>query len=272
MASLALIVGIVVAVFAARQVGKLGQEIEQRRLAEQANRHRLERLSAGLVSSQEEERRALARELHDAVGQALTAINMDVEVALRDNGLGDRARGALQDTRTLAESTLQSIRNLSQLLHPPVLSDFGLIEAIRVHLRSFATHSGVRAELAPARLDERLPANVELCAYRIVQEALTNIARHSGASSCVVAISRRDDVLRVSVEDDGRGVGSSARSAQGRRGLGLLAMRERAQALNGSLIVEDRAEGGTRVLVQLPVPSRGAQDELPAVELRRLAV
>lgn len=256
LASLALGAGFFVAVVASRHVGRLQREIETQRLAEQQNRRDLERLSARLVSAQEEERRSLARELHDVVGQALTAIKMEMGVALRGVEADSRARASLEQARAIAETTLQSVRDLSQLLHPSMLDDFGLPEALRAHLRSVSSRSRVQTQLTIERLDDRLPQEIEICVYRIVQEALTNVARHSGASVCTVSVIRRDETLHLLIEDDGYGIDLEViRSPNARRGLGLIGMRERAQALSGTFLIEKRREGGTRVSVTLPVPS-----------------
>ncbi|MBI4263483.1 MAG: MCP four helix bundle domain-containing protein [Acidobacteria bacterium] len=269
MASMAIVVGLVVAYLASRHVGRLEREIERQRLAERQNRRDLERLSARLVTAQEEERRSLSRELHDAVGQALTAIKMEMGVALRGVETDSRARASLDEARSIAESTLQSVRDLSQLLHPSMLDDFGLPEALAAHLRSFSKRSGIRAQFTHERMDERLSPEIEVCVYRIVQEALTNVARHSGASSCTVALIRRDGVLHLTIEDDGRGIDTAAaRAVDARRGLGLIGMRERAQALSGTFVIENRPEGGTRVAVRLPVL---ASVDAPAGESQRLA-
>lgn len=252
--SIAILVGLLVAWLATGYVRRLHREIERQRMAEQHNRHDLERLSARLVTAQEEERRSLARELHDAVGQALTAIKMEMGVAMRGLGPDSRSRASLEEARSLTENTLQSVRDLSQLLHPSMLDDFGLPDALRGFLKSFSKRTGIRAQLVTERMDDRLPSDVEVCAYRIVQEATTNVARHSGATVCTVSLGRRGVVLLLTIEDDGRGVDLTKTGAgTTRRGLGLIGMRERAQALSGTFVVENRAEGGTRVVVRLPV-------------------
>jgi signal transduction histidine kinase len=251
-ASVALLVGVIVAWFATRHVGRLHREIERQRHAERSNRRDLERLSARLVTVQEEERRSLARELHDAVGQALTAIKMEVGVALRGRD-AERQKASLEEARSIAETTLQSVRDLSQLLHPSMLDDFGLPEAVSAYLRNFSRRTGIRAQLTTERMEDRLPSEVEVCVYRIVQEATTNVARHSGASACTVALVRRDGMLQLTIEDDGKGIDLKPRQADSSRGLGLIAMRERAQALSGGFVIENRAEGGTRLIVRLPV-------------------
>ena len=139
LAAFSLVVGFLVAFVSARRVGGLEQEVERQRLAEQQNRRELERLSATVVTTQEEERRTISRELHDAVGQALIAIKMDMGVALRGFETDPRARQALESARTIAETTLQNVRDLSQLLHPSTLDDFrftrgpGLVPAKLYH-------------------------------------------------------------------------------------------------------------------------------------------
>jgi signal transduction histidine kinase len=256
LATLALGAGILVAVLVSRLVGRLQREIEQQRQAEERTRHDLEHLSARLVTAQEEERRSLARELHDAVGQALTAIKMGMGVALRDVDVDSRARTSLKQAREIAESTLQSVRDLSQLLHPSMLDDFGLPETLRAYLRSISTRSRIQTQLTLERMDDRLPQEIEVCVYRIVQEALTNVARHSGATVCAVSVIRGEDALHLVIEDDGYGIDPEMTgAAPARRGLGLVGMRERAQALRGTFLIENRREGGTRVSVTLPVPT-----------------
>jgi signal transduction histidine kinase len=255
LASFAIVLGLVVAVVATRHVGRLEHEIERRQAAERQARRDLERLSARLVTAQEEERRSLARELHDAVGQALTAIKMEMVVAMRGVDTDSRARRALDEGRAIAESTLRNVRDLSQLLHPSMLDDFGLPEAVNAHLRNFSTRTGIRTQLTHERMDDRLPPEIEVCVYRIVQEALTNVARHSGASSCTVSLVRREGMLHLTIEDDGRGIdAAAARASDAQRRLGLIGMRERAQTLAGTFVIENRVEGGTRVTVRLPAP------------------
>ena len=268
--ALAIVVGLVVALFATRHVGYLQRQIEEQRVAERQTRQELERLSARLVNAQEQERRSLARELHDEVGQALTAIKMDVAVALRGVEPDNRVVSSLEDARSIAENTLQGVRDLSQLLHPSMLDDFGLPETIRSYLRSYSKRTGIRAHFTEHGMEQRLPPEVEVCVYRIAQEALTNVARHSGARNAVLALSRSDEGLSMTIEDDGRGVDGKALRVPSAHGLGVIGMRERAQALGGTFSLEPRPTGGTCVAVHLPaVPSTAdlsdsAQSELLA--------
>jgi len=255
----ALLLGLAAAWFATWHVAGLEIEINRQRLAETHNRLDLERLSARLVEAQEQERRSLARELHDEVGQALTAIKMSVGVALRTPGTHPRAHAALEEARGVAETTLQGVRDLSQLLHPSMLDDFGLPETLAAYLRNFSKRTGIRAHFSQAGSDDRMPPDVEVCLYRIVQEALTNVARHSGALSCAVSLRRLDGQVELVVEDSGRGMAAASGGADARRGLGLMGMRERAQSLSGRFSIDNRPEGGTRVVVTLPVGANAAR-------------
>jgi signal transduction histidine kinase len=254
----ALALGLATAWFATWHVSGLEQELNRQRLSETHNRLDLERLSARLVDAQEQERRSLARELHDEVGQALTAIKMAVGVALRTPGTHPRAQTALEEARSVAEATLHGVRDLSQLLHPSMLDDFGLPETLAAYLRNFSRRTGIRAQLFQEGGDDRMPPDVEVCLYRIVQEALTNVARHSGALSCTVALRKGDDHVELVVEDSGRGIAPAAGSTDVRRGLGLMGMRERAQSLAGRFTIENRPQGGTRVVVTLPLGASAA--------------
>ena len=258
--ALAILFGLLVAVLATHRVGRLERQIDTKRAEERLSRQELERLSARLVTVQEEERRSIARELHDEVGQALTAIKMDVAVALRAvDGLrgvenGARIASWLEDARTLSENTLQNVRDLSQLLHPSTLDDFGLPEALRAHLRAFSKRTGVQADFIQSGMHERASPDVEVCVYRIVQEALTNVARHSGARNVVVTLSRSSHGLDVTIEDDGQGMPGSSSGVATTRGLGVIGMRERAQSLGGTFAMEKGpGNTGTRVAVHLPV-------------------
>jgi signal transduction histidine kinase len=198
--------------------------------------------------------------LHDEVGQALTAIKMDVTVARRGIDAlpavesGARIVSWLDDARSIAENTLQSVRDLSQLLHPSMLDDFGLPEALRSYLRTFSKRTGISAQFIQNGREQRLPQAMEVCVYRIVQEALTNVVRHSGARNAVVTLSQTDDRLEMTIDDDGQGIDQqiSRFGESSTHGLGIIGRRERVQALGGTFALESRRVGGTRVAIQLP--------------------
>jgi signal transduction histidine kinase len=264
-----LIVALFVAAMASRHVNRLQRQIERQRRIERETREDLERLSARLVNVQEQERRTLARELHDEVGQALTAVKMDIGIALRTD-VDARVRGALEEARDISETTLRSVRDMSQLLHPSALDDFGLPATLTTYLRNFSHRTGIRAQLAET-MDERLAPDIEVCVYRIVQEALNNVAQHSGATACTVSLNAGGRMLRLVVEDNGRGIGAHAARAASARGLGLIGMRERAQALGGSFTIRERDGGGTILAVTLPLGNGSAAlpSEPPNAAVRR---
>jgi two-component system, NarL family, sensor histidine kinase UhpB len=238
-----------VAVVASRHAHRLGRRLDHQRLSERQTKEELERLSASQVNVQEQERRTLARELHDEVGQALTALKMDVGIALRSE-LQPRARTALEEAKQIAETTLRGVRDLSQLLHPSMLDDFGLPATLTAYLRSFSQRTGIRAQLAET-LEERLSPEIELCVYRIVQEALSNVAQHSGATACTVSVSGGEGILRLAIDDNGHGLQGGA-STPVRQGLGILGMRERAQAFGGTFMHGSNVSGGVSIVVTLP--------------------
>jgi len=259
-----LIVAIVVATVSSRHVNRLQAHIERQRRREQRSREDLERLSARLVDVQEQERRALARELHDEVGQALTAVKMDIGIALRGEHLEPRSRNALEEARDLSDLTLRSVRDMSQLLHPSALDDFGLPATLTAYLRNFAQRTGIRAQFTET-MNTRLSPRIELCVYRIVQEALNNIAQHSGASVCTVMIRTSTDMLRLLVEDNGRGPDGIRVG----HGLGLIGMRERAQALGGTFTISEREGGGTVLTVMLPLETSSETHNADTHDIRR---
>ncbi|HLT43968.1 MAG TPA: histidine kinase [Luteimonas sp.] len=222
---------------------------EQRRLREE-----LQTVAQRLLTVQEDERRTLSRELHDDIGQSITAIKL-AATSLTDDSLATDPqvrREILDEVIEIADQTVHKLRNLSLLLRPPQLDSLGLEPALRGQVALLTRGSRLRIELDVAPLDGRLPAAVELACFRIAQEALTNVVRHAGASHARVEVGFEDGddgralVLRVS--DDGAGV-DPARPG----GLGQLTMRERAAQLGGSVAIAPRPGGGTVVSATLPL-------------------
>jgi signal transduction histidine kinase len=260
---LAVLAGLAIAWFVTRYAGALEARIREQSAADAQNTRDLQRLSARLVTAQEEERRAIARELHDEIGQALTAIKVELAVVGRHAELTGKASTAFQEARSLTERGLHQARDLSQLLHPAMLDDLGLPATIAWYLDGFAARTGVRTDLVQERMDDRLAAEIETCIYRIVQEALTNVARHAEASVCRVYLHRQPDAVRLVVEDNGKGFVPGNRGAgHPRTGLGLLGIEERVSGFRGTLRVESAPGRGTRLAVELPgLPRR---PEVPA--------
>ncbi len=202
-----------------------------------------------VVEGQEVERRRLARELHDETGQALTSILLGLRAA-EDAAGPDEARKAVSDLRELVVGTLQDVRRLAVQLRPKALDDFGLAAALERLAQTFAETSGVRVDLEARLGDERLPAEVETTLYRIVQEALTNIVKHAGASTVSILLGRRDGSATLVIEDDGQGfVLDQARPD----GLGLIGMQERVALHAGRLTIESTPGTGTTLAVEVPL-------------------
>jgi len=209
------------------------------------------------VRAQEDERRAIARELHDEIGQALTAVDVELAVAERTLGTDGRAAAAIHEARTVTQRALGGVRDLSQLLRPSMLDDFGLPDTLKWYLRKFSDRTGVRTELVEDRLSDRLPIDVEVCVYRTIQEALTNVSRHARATACRIFVQRLASSVIVTVEDDGVGLSPpGAGNTAARAGLGLVGIRERVSDLGGTFRIEGKSGTGTRLTIELPLPMR----------------
>jgi signal transduction histidine kinase len=257
----ALFATLAIAFLAIVYAGRLEDRLRRGRDREARHALDLQRLSARLVEAQEEERRSIARELHDEVGQVLSAISVEVELAERALRKPDEAARALAEVQQLADGAIQTVRDLSQLLRPTMLDDLGLGAAIDWLLRGMARRHVLQVELLQTGLTERLPANLEVAAFRIAQEALTNVARHARAHHCTVRLDADRERLMVTIQDDGIGFDlATASRTDGRKGLGLVGIRERARDLDGTLVVDSQPGRGTRVMVTLPIAAM-APDE-----------
>jgi signal transduction histidine kinase len=202
-----------------------------------------------LVEGQEQERRRLARELHDETGQALTSVLLGLK-AVEDAKDDAQLRAATGKLRELVVATLQDVRRLAVELRPKALDDFGLVPAVERLVQTFAEATGVEVQLEAQLSHERLPAAVETTLYRTVQEGLTNIARHAGAHRVSVLLMRRDGAVTAVIEDDGQGF--AAEDVEAGDGMGLDAMRERVALLDGRLAIESAPGGGTTLVVEVP--------------------
>ncbi len=250
---LGLAIGLAIAMLAIAYAGRL-----ERRLRAQMSRdvelaHDLQELSAKLVTAQEQERRHIARELHDEIGQALTAIKVELAFAQRSIEGAQGPTTVLQTARNITDGALHQVRDLSYLLHPAALDEFGLVSAVEEHIKTFSRRHVIGVELSHSSMGSRLPPETEAAAYRIIQEALNNVAKHANATVAKVYMARQPDALRIVVEDNGVGFDASAPRSPDRRGLGLIGMRERASYLNGTVAIESTRGRGTRIVVELPV-------------------
>jgi signal transduction histidine kinase len=266
---LALVASLGIAVLASLYAGRLEGRLRRQQARDAQNTEDLQRLSAKLITAQEEERRNIARELHDEVGQVLTAIKVELAVAQTAiEAFGAPVR-VLEDARVITEGALQTVRDLSHLLHPSMLDDLGLVAALDWYLRGASKRHDLRGTLQHEGMGDgdRLAVETEVAAFRIVQEALTNVVKHAHARSCHVALVRRDHTLHLTIADDGIGIDLACIDSRGRRGLGLVGIRERIIQLSGSFRIERGAAGGTKLVVELPARSRAtveAPDRLRA--------
>ncbi|HZT76270.1 MAG TPA: ATP-binding protein [Vicinamibacterales bacterium] len=266
--SVALLACVAIGLTATVYAGRLQTRLQRQRARDVQNARELQQLSAKLIAAQEEERRTIARELHDEVGQVLTAVKVELAVAQRQiDGRGGPPH-LLDDSRLVIEGALSTVRDLSHLLHPALLDDLGLPATVDWYLRSFGVRHGLRVEVLHDGMEERLAPEVESSAYRIVQEALTNVAKHARATNCRVYLQRLPATVLITVEDDGVGFDAAATHRTGeRRGLGLIGIRERVSELRGTLRLESAPGKGTRLTVELPARARAA-----AADARQLVV
>jgi signal transduction histidine kinase len=204
-----------------------------------------------VVEAQESERRRLALELHDETGQALTSILLGLKAIRAASGPEDAER-AEADVRTLVVQALQDVRALAVELRPSALDDFGLGPALQRLAETFAERSGIET-VVEASLERRLPAEIETTLYRVVQEALTNVVKHAGASHVSIVVTSRDSSVAVTIDDDGGGFDPAVVRADA---LGLLGMRERLALVGGTLTVESSPDAGTTLAARVPVTAQ----------------
>lgn len=246
--------------------GRLEAQARRQTARDAEHTRDLQRLSARLVQAQEDERRAIARELHDEIGQSLTAVKMEVALAKRASARADGdGDGPLAELEAITDRTIQTVRDLSLLLHPSLLDDLGLAAALDWHASSFSKRTGIRAVVRHEGMERRLPAEIETSAYRIVQEALNNVAKHSGATECRVALRRADGALAIAVSDNGRGFDRSLWERDRlRKGLGLLGIQERVAGFGGTFEIQSAPGTGTRLTVRLPTSGEADTDDAAA--------
>src|SRR6266404_4671624 len=228
---------------------RLEKRVEEKYQESLQAQRELKKLSKRLVDAQEQERRAISRELHDEVGQSLSALLMDVERLSAIPGKDGEYRQAVEHIKTLAENSVNEVRNMS-LLRPSMLDDLGLVAALEWQAREVSKRTGMLVDFVEENVSDSLPEEHKTCVYRIVQEALNNCSKHAYAKHVRVTIRQKPDHLSLTIQDDGKGF-DPVRS----RGLGLVGMTERVSQLNGILKVESFAGRGTSLRVDIPVVS-----------------
>jgi signal transduction histidine kinase len=224
----------------------------------QESRKRLQVLSQRLVQVQEEERRSLARELHDRVGQSLIALKLNLTIIQGElpTGHTEQLATRLADSIELVTEVIALVRDVMANLRPTLLDDYGLESALQTYVDEFQARYGIPVEFEKRTPPiPRLESNVEITILRISQEALTNIARHSRASRAVLSLRLDERQVHLTVEDDGIGI-ASPEGTRRTRSHGLKIMQERAEALEGSLKIRSTPGKGTRIEVTIPLPRR----------------
>lgn len=212
---------------------------------------KMQSLSRELMKVQEEERRHLSRELHDEVGQALTVVKINLQSMLQSNGLPQER---LEDSIKIVDDTLQNVRNLAMSLRPALLDDLGLDAALHNYLATYSQRTGLATRLNCDLGGKRLSRDMETACFRIAQEALTNVLRHSHASLVQVDVSADDSELQLSVYDNGRGFDVGAATGMQGKSVGLLGMRERVAQFGGQMFIESEpGGGGTRLITIFPL-------------------
>jgi len=266
---LSVLASLVIAVFATMYVGRLEDRLLRQREKEAQNARDLQQLSARLIHAQEEERRTIARELHDEVGQVLTTIKVELSLAQNKLAVAGGPDHLLRDAQSIADGALHTVRDLSHLLHPAMLDDLGLAAALEWYVQPFARRHGLTVQLQQDQMAGRLRPEIELAAFRIVQEALTNVVKHAHATTCIVHLRQTPVALLITVKDDGAGFDPADVQLPGAaRGLGLLGLRERTWQLLGTIAVDSAPGRGTTIDVSLPIDSHASAGDASASDDR----
>ena len=237
---------------------EIGVSVENARLWEELRLKDIMRgiLLAKVISAQEEERRRIARELHDETSQSLASLRVGLQGVQRARNPAELQQ-RLNDLDHLTGSILDELHRLARELRPSVLDDLGLVPALERYIAEYSQRFAIVADLETGRLSEqRLPPAIETALYRIIQEALTNVARHASAANVSVLLRHTPGSVLAMVEDDGQGFDATLREhpEPSDRHLGLFGMQERAVLLGGTLTVESAPGRGTTIVVRVPVP------------------
>ncbi len=234
-------------------------DISDRKLTEEALQQyarEMKNLSSHLVNVQEAERRQVARELHDEIGQALTGLNFTLETM--ESLPEELIRNELKKAHAQVDELMSRVRDMSLSLRPSMLDDLGLLPALLWHFRRYTAQTNIHVTFKHSRLDGRFEPEIETAVYRVVQEALTNVARHASTDKAEVLLMLENDALEIRVQDSGKGFDPGAASARGDTS-GLSGMRERAELLGGRMTIESAPGTGTSLTVRVPLRERSPQ-------------
>ena len=243
--------------------GRLEVQVQERTAELAAANQGLRELSARLLQLQDDERRRIARELHDSVGQTLVALSMNLSAARADIEQLTKAAITLSDSEALVRNMSDEVRTISHLLHPPLLDEAGLASAVRWYVDGFAQRSKIEVHLDLPDHFARLERESETAIFRIVQECLTNVHRHSGSSVAKIRLRHSDGQVLVAVEDKGKGIPQGKQNgmdSSGSPGVGIRGMRERLRQLGGNLEIESTGSG-TVIIARLPVKETSSSED-----------
>ena len=245
--------GLLLAALSMNKILRLERESDTRYMEIEEARRELKELSARLVQAQENERTAISRELHDEVGQSLSALLVGLSnlSAAIPPSAADELKQYVDGIRELAQNSVRVVRNMALLLRPSMLDDLGLIPALEWQARELSRSTGIRVNVAAEEVPDNLPEQHKTCIYRIVQEALHNCARHSSASMVRIEVRGGPEAIHVMIQDDGRGF-----KPEIERGLGLLGIEERVTNLGGALQIDSQPGRGTLLAIALPIEER----------------
>src|SRR5437867_4325295 len=240
--------------------GELEEAVKERTVELDRTNQNLRELSARLMQLQDDERRRIARELHDSVGQMLAALGMNLTAVETDIERLTKTANNVKDSAALVQELSQEVRTISHLLHPPLLDEAGLASALRWYIEGFAQRSKIQVDLEFPEDFGRLSRELETAIFRTVQECLTNIHRHAESPIAKIRITRTSSDVRIEVADGGKGISPEKQEEMatiGTPGVGIRGMRERLRQLGGSLDINSNGKG-TGVVARLPILSNSA--------------
>jgi len=219
-------------------------ELHRRARQLEALNHELRRLSQSLMTAQDEERRRIARELHDGLGQDLTAAKMMLGSLFQVHQTPEAKDQAAREANQMMDQAIKQIRTMSHLLHPPLLDEMGLFSALRWYVEGFAKRSGMETTLAIPHEFPRLSADLEIAIFKIVQESLTNVFRHANAQKATVSLEERDNRVFISIADNGKGIDNGLAQLQPRSyGVGISGIKQRVEEHGGRLLLRNGSPG-----------------------------
>jgi two-component system sensor histidine kinase UhpB len=241
-------------------VERLGETLNAMLDVLQEHRELLQKMSEQVLAAQEDERKRIARELHDETAQALTTLLIRLKILEKSRTAADM-RGQIDELRELTAQTLEAVRMLAVELRPATLDDLGLLAALEAYTETYRARKVIHVTFSTegfADRDGRLPPEVELVLYRVVQEALTNVAKHAEAEDVDVQLERQPDEVVASITDDGRGFDVEEMMRSRERGLGLFGMQERLALVRGQLTIDSAPGRGTRINARVPLHRSGS--------------